>query len=276
MSALPTPSEILAPFVTSAPPTTSAIVASCFESLSFFTAIIVGEAGNVAGDFGRINNGWFAIFRIPIWCFTFWLGLKLCESAGKLPPQGLSDFLCQTVLVKGTAAMGTILFFTFEGVSCFISQASLDNGQCLNTSIASVVLSGYVVILTTLSACNKAVPRSVQREMAWELASIASLKGLKWWQRLQGFLLTVAAIVSLYLLSVLGVEGNENSMVFVMGAMGGASMLFVFIINVTMLVKTRNEHLQSGDDVKMTKTHGPTSGISAEELEEEMFAAALV
>ena len=65
-------------------------------------------------------------------------------------------------------------------------------------------------------------------------------------------------------------------MVFVVGAMGGASMLFAFLINVTMLVKTTNEHLQSGDDVEMTKTHGPTSGISAEELEEEMFAAALV
>ena len=100
---------------------------------------------------------------IPLYCLTFWLGLKLRESAAKLPPQELSDFLCQTVLVKGTAAMGTMLFFSFEIVSCFISEDSFDNGQCVNTSNAAMYLSVYLTILTTSSILSKTVPKIVNR-----------------------------------------------------------------------------------------------------------------
>ena len=84
-----------------------------FLYFHFFTFAVVCEVSYAVSNFrlGFPFHGWFAIFRIPIWCLTFWLGLKLRESAAKLPPQELSDFLCQTVLVKGTAAMGPMLFF---------------------------------------------------------------------------------------------------------------------------------------------------------------------
>ena len=39
-----------------------------------------------------------------------------------------------------------MLFFSFETVSCFISQDSLENRQCSNTSIAATSLYIYVAI----------------------------------------------------------------------------------------------------------------------------------
>ena len=245
-----------------------------FLYFHFLTFAVVTEVGVAVGYIrsGLIFHGWFAILRIPLWCLAFWLGLKLRESAAKLPPQELSDFLSQTVLVKGAAAMGPMLFFSFEAVSCFISQDSLSNGQCGNTSSAALLLSMYLAILTTMSIVSKTVPKSVQRETAWELSSIASLKGLKWWQQIQGGLVIITAIASLYLLSVLGVEGNENSMVWIIGAIGAISLIFASLINVTMLVRTSNEHKVRSE----VETNRSSRKISTTELEEGMFMGAFV
>ena len=197
-------------------------------------------------------------------------------AASKLPPQGLSDFLCQTVLVKGTAAMSTMLFFSFETVSCFISQNSLDNGQCSNTSTAAMYLSVYLAIITTLSIANKAVSKNVQRESAWELSMIASLKGLKWWQPLQGGFVMVTALVSLYFLSILGVEGDKNSStIFIVGGLGGASLVTALIIGMTMLVRNGNVP-QDGKDVELFNNQRSVRGFSAGDVEENTLALAMV
>jgi len=174
------------------------------------------------------------------------------------------------VLVKGSAAMGPMIFFSFEAVSCFISQDSFDNGQCVNTSNAAMCLSGYLVILTTLSIINKAVPKSVQRETAWELSSIASLKGLKWWQQIQGGLTIITAITSLCLLSVLGVEEGENIMILFVGGLGGASIGIATLINMTMLIKTRATTEELPTEQRSTR------GISAGDVEKNAFIGALI
>ena len=95
-----------------------------------FSGPILSEVSLAFGYFrlGLTTKMFAALFRIPIYMLLVKLAWKLRASAGKLQAQELSDFLCQTVLVKGTAAMGTMLFFSFEGISCFISQGSLDNG----------------------------------------------------------------------------------------------------------------------------------------------------
>ena len=249
-----------------------------FLYFHFFMFAIVSEVGYGVGDFrlGKQFEAWFCIFRVPLWCLAFWLGLKLRASAAKLPLQELSEFLCQTVLVKGTAAMGPMLFFSFETVSCFISQNSLSNGQCNNTSRAAMFLSLYVVISTGLSIVSKTVPKSVQREMSWDLLSIASLNGLKWWQRVQGRLITITAIASLYLLSVLGVERNQNSMVFIIGSMGTVSIAFTGLIAMAMLIRTGNEHQHDNTTVELPTTQRSIRGISAGQVEEGMIAATFV
>ncbi|GMH96438.1 hypothetical protein TrST_g14201 [Triparma strigata] len=91
---------------------------------------------------------------------------------------------------------------------------------------------------------------------------------------MQGGFITITAIVSLYLLSVLGVEGNENSTVLAVGAIGGVSMLFAGLINMTMLVRTGNEQQRSAVvELSIIKEQRSVRGISAGELEEGMFGA---
>ncbi|GMH71850.1 hypothetical protein TrST_g1471 [Triparma strigata] len=225
-----------------------------FLYFHFLTFVVVGLVSFAVGSF-RLGNsvqtssGLFALFLIPLWCLGFWLGLKLRASAAKLPPQELSAFLCQTVLVKGTGVIGPMVFFTFETVSCLTSRNMIGESQCRNTSTAAMFLSFYLALLTILSIINKVVPEGVQREMAVEISSIASLKGLKWWQRLQGGLITITAIISLNLLSILGVEGDENSMVGIVGATGLLSIGFALLINATMLILTKKEQGNLADTI---------------------------
>ncbi|GMH58619.1 hypothetical protein TrST_g7217 [Triparma strigata] len=50
---------------------------------------------------GLIFKGLFTVLRVPCYFLIIILGLRLRGSLAKLPPQELSDFLCQTVIVKG-------------------------------------------------------------------------------------------------------------------------------------------------------------------------------
>ena len=93
--------------------------------------------------------------------------------------------------------------------------------------------------------------------------------------------MTITAISSLYLLSVLGVEGDENFMVFAIGAVGILSIGLAALINATMLVRTmlartRNEHQQNTTSIELPTTQRSVRAISSGQVEEEMFAAALI
>ena len=77
--------------------------------------------------------------------------------------------------------------------------------------------------------------------MAWELSAIATLN-LTWWQQFQVVLITVAAIASLYLLSFLGVEGNNRNVILV-GTIGVVSMGSACFISMVMtVVRAKNAH----------------------------------
>lgn len=114
-----------------------------FLLFHFTSFIILGDLAATVAYFrrGSIFSACFALFRMPCWCYAFKLALKLREAAGKLKPAELSDFLCTTVLANGTNAMGPMIFFSFETVSCLITQRSLSNGQCANASSAGFWLS---------------------------------------------------------------------------------------------------------------------------------------
>ena len=144
-----------------------------------------------------------------------------------------------------------------------------------NTSNAAMFLSAYIAVLTSLSIVSKTVPKSVQSETAVELSSIASLKGIKWWQQIQGTLFTIAAMPTFYLLSVLGVEGEEDSMLMIVGAIGGVSIGFAALINMAMLVRTRNEH-QRKLNIEMVQNQRSVRGISSGDIQEGMFMGAVV
>ena len=185
----------------------------------FISFAILGEIFAAIGHFRLrfIGVGVFALARIPLWCSLFRQLLKLRASAAKLKVKELNEFLCQTVLVKGTSAMGPMVFFTFEAVACFLKQGTLENeGKCKNTTNAAVFLSVYLTCFTALSIFLKAVPKKVQNKTSWEYANIASLN-LGGWQRVQTGFMTVTGFCSLYLLTALGTTGDENNWVGIAG-----------------------------------------------------------
>ena len=90
--------------------------------------------------------------------------------------------------------------------------------------------------------------------------------------------MTITAIASMYLLGNLGVEGNEDSMVVIVGGTGAVSLLFAFLINMAMLVLTRKLHQQQqrNTTVQSPTTQRSVRAISSGKVEEEMFAIALI
>ena len=212
-----------------------------------FSINMFSEIFAAVGNFkrGTTFNAVFSFIRIPIFYYAFWLGLKLRKSVAKLPPQELSDFLCRTVLVKGTAAMGPMVFFAFEAISCFISQNSIAGKECTTISNVALLLSLYLLCVTLLSLANKAAPKRVQKELEWQLSAIAKLK-LKNYQRLQAGLFVVTAICSLYLLGWLGVEGKYSNLIAYVGALGMSCSIIAVLIGLVVLNKTKNR-LELGD-----------------------------
>ncbi|GMH91599.1 hypothetical protein TL16_g12100 [Triparma laevis f. inornata] len=245
----------------------------------FVSFLIVAEVPNAVAKFhkGYLITGAMCIIRIPLWWLMFSQVLKLRKAAAQLPPLVLSEYLCETVLKKGTQAMGPMIFFTFETVSCFISQNSLDNGQCKNTSRAAMFLSAYLTFLTIWSMSTKAVPKIVQKETAWEYTSVATLS-LTWRQRLQGGLLVVTAFSSLYLLSCLGVEGEKNNMVSAVGGSGALSLGIAVLIGMATVTKSHDirqgsglsEQQEDGEEVKSKRS------ISVDEIGDGMALASFV
>ncbi|GMH82038.1 hypothetical protein TrST_g3249 [Triparma strigata] len=251
-----------------------------FLYFHFFTFLIFGELASSTGLLvpGYLMEGLFILLRIPVWCFMFKKALKLRASAAELPPDELSDFLCQTVLLKGSASVGPMIFFSFETVSCFISQGSVSDGKCSDTARASLYLSVYLLVLTTLSIFSKSTPRSVQRATAWEYSAVATLN-LKWWQKLQGGLMAVTALCSLYLLSALGVERDLRSNIGNVGAIGFLALMFAVLIGMFSL----------NDTLEVRQTSGTLSGaggaegrgrasraISAGEMQDGMILGSLL
>ena len=89
--------------------------------------------------------------------------------------------------------------------------------------------------------------------------------------------MTIAVIASLYLLSNLGVEGEENIIVLSVGVTGIVSIGFAALVNFVMLIKTRNEHQRnSTSSTELPPTQRSDRGFSASDIEENAIALALV
>ncbi|GMI01521.1 hypothetical protein TrVE_jg12109 [Triparma verrucosa] len=169
--------------------------------------------------------------------------------------------------------MGPMLFFSFEVVSCFISQGSFDNGQCTNTSASALYLSSYLAIFTNLSIVSKAVPRSVQKSTAFELSALCTLE-LELWQKVQGICVSVSALASLYLLSALGVEGDENPLVWIAGGFGLVSIGVAWLINLAITARCANDY--DGHQEEKEEEQRRVGRVSAGDLQEGMFVGAFV
>ena len=77
-------------------------------------------------------------------------------------------------------------------------------------------------------------------------------------------------LTSLYLLSVLGVEGNPNDMITVVGAMGTASAAIATLIDMLTLSRTHYEHQQSGSGLVVLRQASRDSRFSIGDMSSEM------
>ena len=201
--------------------------------LHFFIFAIGSEAAVVVGDFrggeGGNVGGCLGILRMVIfWPITYALGLKLRRNAVNLSPAELSKFLYNTVLLGGVGAMAPMIYFSFETLSCFVSKESLKSDQCHNTSRAAMFLSMYLVTITAVSIANKAVSREDRgKVLTYDNLSILRLK---WKEKIQGVLAVVTVITSMFLFSVLGVQGDPSDTIWMVGAVGALTLLIAALI----------------------------------------------
>ena len=248
--------------------------------LQFFFFAIMSESAVTVGYFQDGDKVWWTpLARIPIWLGAYWLGLKLRRKAAQLPPAKLSNFLCHTVLLGGVSAMVPMIFFMFEAVSCMTSGDGLDDDQCLNTTYAAVCLSGYLIIITAVSVASKSVPQE-ERGGGITYSNLAILR-MKMKEKVQGALGLVTALTSMYLFSVLGVEGAPNGSLLWVGGAGVLTWVIAGLIEFASIAFGRPVSTgdgQAGSSVSL----GEPSNIGAEErlslgnVEENMTIAGLV
>ncbi|GMH53066.1 hypothetical protein TrST_g11050 [Triparma strigata] len=240
-----------------------------FFYFHFFSFLAIIEIAKAVGYlrkgvmFGLI----FQLVKITVWVLMFVFALRLREAAGELKPKRLSEFLCTTILLKGSASIGPMSFFAFEAVSCFISQGSLDSKMCHNTSTAGGGLSMYIALFVLNEFANHTVPKGVLREVSWDYHHVATLK-LKWWQRLQGILLVITALVSLYLLSFVGVEGEPVEYVGKVVAAGFLACASFVGINAFMITRTHDEFRLPPDSMSSRSMRSRSSMASRIERSE--------
>ena len=199
--------------------------------------------GQVGGAYGHYRKeeaikGISAILLVPILLVVFKLGLSIRDIVAQKSAENLSQFLCNSILAKGTAVICSLTFFTFETVSCIASQDNFEGKMCVNSSMASLCLSIYLVILATLSIARSAMKKEVQDLTSVTFDDIATLKNLAWWQKLQGWLMIITTLCAMIMLSFVGVEGEPDPTVDLIGLLGVVPIGIAALIGMGMIAKT--------------------------------------
>ena len=203
--------------------------------LQFAVFAIGSELAYAVGDFRHGDNfgAVLNLIRIVIfWLPVYVLSLKLRRRVAQLPPALISKYICNSVLCGGVKAMSPMIFFSFETLSC-VAGNGLESDQCKNTSMAALFLSIYLATITAVSLASKAVSREQRGEgLTYESLAILMLKKR---EMIQGALGVITTLVSMYLFSVLGVQGDPNVANGVIGAVGGVTLGIAALIEVFTL-----------------------------------------
>ena len=218
---------------------------------------------------GEISFALIASIALLSICLVYIIALKLREKAAQLPQAELSNFLCNTVLVGGAGAMVPMVFFTFETLSCVMSNG-LESDMCENTTTSAKWLSIYLTIITAISIVSKAVS-SEERGKGLTYENLAILR-LKWRQKVQGALGLVTALASMYLFSVLGVQGEPNGLIRILGGVGFVALVITASIEASELVFGISEG--RGQPAGVSESHSRSFSLGG--IEGEMTVAGMV
>ena len=221
---------------------------------------------------GRIFYGCLSLLRFPLEYAMFRQALNLRHSVQNFTKKRLSDFLCQQVIIKGMKAIGPMIFFSFETIACLISSNSFGAEECQNTSHAAKYLSWYLGIGYIISICKNTVNERVRQETSWQYTNLASmnlkvssgedevqhqmittaltsffpcdsLRSSQNLQKVQGILVLITFLTSLFMLSELGVEGKADSMfleivgIAELGVIGVITITSAAVIQLVELVR---------------------------------------
>lgn len=128
-----------------------------------------------------------------------------------------------------------------------------------------------------MSVFSKTVPLSVQNETAWELKTITTMHGMKWRMKLQGLLMVVTAISSLFLLGYLGVEGDGNMLILFVGAAGATAIVTTLVIGSFALVRTLKQKQRRNSTI-LRKSYSSRFGKSMEvgDIKDQMVIATVI
>ena len=98
------------------------------------------------------------------------------------------------------------------------------------------------------------------------------MKGLKWWQQLQGRLVAIAMLAAIYLLSELGVEGEEKNNVLIAGSIGLVCSLLAALLSIITLNRIHQEHAQrQPSDLELSHNVRSKRTFTTSDVEEGMI-----
>ena len=126
-----------------------------------------------------------------------------------------------------------MIVFNYESLSC-VGSNGLEIDLYDKTSRAALCLSLYFVIITALPITIKAVSHK-ERGEGLTTASQANFR-LKNRQKIQGALGEVTALASMYLFSILGVQGDPNDIIYMVGTVGSLALGLVVLIDETIIL----------------------------------------
>ena len=160
----------------------------------------------------------------------------------------LTNFLCHRVLLGGLSALAPMTFFLFETLSCYTSLRGkiFKNDLCDNSLDASLLLSFNLAILFLLSVVGKTLPANMRpKELTYDDVAVLKLKSR---QKLQGVLLLVTVLTSMFTFSTLGVKGKKNDKIYLVGCFGSIALALVLFIEMKSLAKERKKRDVRGEN----------------------------
>ena len=174
------------------------------------------------------------LFYLP----SFWVLLKFRKRLAALPPKELSNYLVEYVVKAGLAAILSMLFLSFETMSCLSDMGyGADEGidTCVSVSLCQQYLSYYLFVALALRLFSKTVAFKVRTLVELKLHHIATFKGMNFRQRVQSLLTMLAGTCSIFLVSHLGARlpsKSSEDFLFYVGAVGALAATLALVLEV--------------------------------------------
>jgi len=164
------------------------------------------------------------------------MGLSLVSQARKLPPALLEDILLKTVVIKGLTALASILFFSFETLSCILRVPyEKENGAASNLCVEAASGAGYLSMFVALFLL-----RSLGHETVLPTDRICityqevAAGDLTWTRKIIMSLHAVTGLTSLFLFTTLGVmvPDEDLSATFWVGLVGLMALVTALVVEI--------------------------------------------